>query len=73
MGALDLSLSTLPRAFRGSVCAGAVKVIACIEDPVVIAKLLAQLQGIAAPVGLGLLLGPAANGRVRGNPSDRLR
>lgn len=36
-------------------CGGAVKVIACIEDPVVIKKILAHLKEKAAPVPAGLL------------------
>ncbi len=38
-----------------SECGGAVKVIACIEDPVVINKILAHLNEKAAAVGSGLL------------------
>ncbi len=38
-----------------SECGGAVKVIACIEDPVVIAKILTHLDGKAASAGKGLL------------------
>ena len=38
-----------------SECGGAVKVIACIEDPVVIKKILAHLKEIIAPAGLILL------------------
>ena len=38
-----------------SECGGAVKVIACIEDPVVIKKILAHLQEKIAPAGLDLL------------------
>ena len=36
-------------------CGGAIKVIACIEDPVVIQKLLTHLKEKAAPEPLGLL------------------
>ena len=36
-------------------CGGVVKVIACIEDPVVIKKILAHLKEKAAPVSAGLL------------------
>ena len=36
-------------------CGGAVKVIACIEDPVVIQKILTHLKEKAAPEPLGLL------------------
>jgi len=36
-------------------CGGAVKVIACIEDPVVIEKILTHLNGKADSVGTGLL------------------
>ena len=38
-----------------SECGGAVKVIACIEDPVVIKKILAHLKEKIAPAGLDLL------------------
>ncbi len=38
-----------------SECGGAVKVIACIEDPVVIAKILTHLDEKAASAGKGLL------------------
>jgi hypothetical protein len=36
-------------------CAGAVKVIACIEDPVVIEKILTHLNGKATSAATGLL------------------
>jgi hypothetical protein len=36
-------------------CGGGVKVIACIEDPVVIEKMLTHLNGKAASAGTGLL------------------
>jgi hypothetical protein len=36
-------------------CGGAVKVIACIEDPVVIEKILTHLNEKAASAGAGLL------------------
>ncbi len=36
-----------------SECGGAVKIIACIEDPVVIAKILTHLDGKAASAGKG--------------------
>ena len=36
-----------------SVCGGAVKIIACIEDPVVIAKILTHLDGKAVSAGKG--------------------
>ena len=38
-----------------SECGGAVKVIACIEDPVVIKKILTHLKGKAAPEPAGVL------------------
>jgi hypothetical protein len=38
-----------------SACGGAVKVIACIEDPVVIDKILTHLNEKAAAAGMGLL------------------
>jgi len=38
-----------------SACGGAVKVIACIEDPVVIDKILTHLDEKAASAGTGLL------------------
>jgi hypothetical protein len=38
-----------------SECGGAVKIIASIEDPAVIRKILAHLDEKAAPAGLGLL------------------
>ncbi len=38
-----------------SACGGAVKVIACIEDPVVIDKILTHLNEKAAAAGIGLL------------------
>jgi hypothetical protein len=38
-----------------SACGGAVKVIACIEDPVVIAKILTHLEGKSVSAGQGLL------------------
>ncbi len=37
-----------------SECGGAVKIIACIEDPVVIAKILTHLEGKAVSAGKGL-------------------
>ncbi len=38
-----------------SECGGSVKVIACIEDPVVVKKILAHLNEKVAPAGLGVL------------------
>jgi hypothetical protein len=38
-----------------SACGGAVKVIACIEDPLVIDKILTHLNEKAASAGMGLL------------------
>ncbi len=38
-----------------SECGGAVKIIACIEDPVVIAKILTHLEGKAVSAEHGLL------------------
>lgn len=38
-----------------SACGGAVKVIACIEDPAVIQKILTHLKEKAGPEPLGLL------------------
>ena len=45
---------TVYTAYVGSECGGAVKVIACIEDPVVIQKILDHLQEKAALAGLDL-------------------
>jgi hypothetical protein len=57
-----------PRATRQTCerCAGQVKIIACIEDPAVIERILAHLKGKAPSVGTALLP------ENRGPPQARL-